>query len=48
MCHLDVFSKYTWVKPSKDKKGKTVINDFIEILSESNRKLNKLWVYQGR
>ena len=32
----------------KTKTGKTVINDFIEIVNESNRKPNKLWVDQGR
>ena len=31
-----------------DKKGKTVPNDFMEIINESNCKSNKLWVYQGR
>ena len=30
--------KYTWVKPLKDKKGKTVLNAFIEVVNESNRK----------
>ena len=39
MC--DVFTKYAWVKPLKDKKGKTVLNAFIEIVNESNRKTNK-------
>ena len=42
------FTKYTWVKPLKDKKGKTVLNAFIEIVNESSRKPNKLWVDQGR
>ena len=42
-----VFTIYDWVKPLKDKKGKTVINAFIEIVNESNRKPNKLWVDQG-
>ena len=32
----------------KDKKGKTVLNTFIEIVNESNHKPNKLWVHQGR
>ena len=45
---LDVFTKYAWVKPLKDKKGKIVLNTFIEILNESNQKRNKLWVDQGR
>ena len=28
--------------------GKTVLNVFIEIVNESNRKPNKLWVDQGK
>ena len=45
---LDVFTKYAWVKPLKDKKSKIVLKTFIEILNESNQKRNKLWVDQGR
>ena len=45
---IDVFNKYAWVKPLKDKKGKTIFNAFIKIVNESNRKLNKLWVYKGQ
>ena len=48
LCVIDVFTKYAWVKPLKDKKGETVLNDFIEVINESNRKPNKLWVNQGR
>ena len=48
LCVIDVFTKYAWFKPLKDKKGKTVLNAFIEIVDESNRKRNKLWVDQGR
>ena len=44
----DVLTKYAWVKPLKDKKGKTAPNAFIEIVNESNRNPNKLWVDQGR
>ena len=44
LCVIDVFIKYVWVKTFKDKKGKTVLNAFIEIVNESNRKPNKLWV----
>ena len=32
----------------KDKKAETVFNGFIEIVNESKRKTNKLWVDQGR
>ena len=45
---IDVFTKYAWVKPLKDKKGKAVLNAFIEIVNESNHKPNKLWIDQGR
>ena len=45
---IDVFTKYAWVKSLKDEKGKIVLNAFIEIVNESNRKPNKLWVDQGR
>ena len=45
---IDVFTKYVWFKPLKDKKSKTVLNAFIEIVNESNRKPHKLWVDQGR
>ena len=48
LCVIDVFTKYAWVKPLKDKKGKTVLNAFMEIVNESNCKPNKLWVDQGR
>ena len=43
LCVIDVFIfKYTMVKPLKDKEGKTVVNTFIEIVNECNRKPNKL------
>ena len=45
---IDVFTKYAWVEPLKDTKGKAVLNDFIEIVNEFHRKTNKLWFDQGR
>ena len=45
-CVTDVFTKCAWVKPLKYKKRKTVLNAFIKIVNESDRKLNKVWVYQ--
>ena len=44
LCVIDGFTKYAWVKPLKDKKGKTTLNAFIEIVNESNRKPNKLLI----
>ena len=46
LCVIDIFTKYLWVKPLKDKIGETVLNAFIQIVNESNRKPNKLWVDQ--
>ena len=48
LCVIDVFAKYAWVKPLKYKKGKTILNIFIEIVNDSNCKANKLWFDQGR
>ena len=48
LCRIDVFTKYVWIKPLKDKKGKTVLNAFIEKVNESNCKPNKEWVDRGR
>ena len=48
LCVIYVFTKCRWIKPLKDKKGKTVLNTFIEIVNKSNRKPNKLWIDQGR
>ena len=48
LCLKDVFTKYAWVKPLKDEKCKTFLNACIEIVNESNRKPNKLWVGQRR
>ena len=37
----DIFSKYTWVAPLKDKKCITIIDAFQKMLIESGRKLKK-------
>ena len=44
MCATDIFSKYAWVVPLKDKKGISIVNAFQKILKESDRKPNKIWV----
>ena len=43
---IDLFSKYAWVIPIKDKKGTSIVNAFKKIISEG-RKPNKIWVDQG-
>ena len=40
--------KYLWVRPLKGKKGKKVLNNFLEIVNESTPKSNKLWINQRR
>ena len=47
LCAIDVFSKYAWVVPLKDKKGKSIVKAFQIILKQSNRKPNKIWVDKG-
>ena len=46
LCTIDLFSKYAWVVPIKDKKGVSIVNAFQKIISEG-RKPNKIWVDQG-
>ena len=47
LCVIDIFSKYTWVVPLKDKKGISIVNAFQKILDNSARKPNKIWVDKG-
>ena len=47
LCAIDLFSKYAFVIPLKDKKGISITNAFKKILKQSNRKPNKIWVDQG-
>ena len=44
---IDIFSKYAWVVPLKDKKGISIVKAFQIILKQSNRKPNKIWVDKG-
>ena len=47
LCAIDIFSKYAWVVPLKDKKGISIVKAFQIILKQSNRKPNKIWVGKG-
>ena len=44
---IDIFGKYAWVVPLKDKKGISIVKVFQIILKQSNRKPNKIWVDKG-
>ena len=47
LCVIDIFSKYAWVVPLKDKKGISIVMAFQSILKQSNRKPNKIWADKG-
>ena len=59
LCVIDVFNKYAWVVPLKDKKGISIVKAFQIILKQSNSrkraqgtsakhlKPNKIWVDKG-
>ena len=58
LCVIDIFSKYAWVVPLKDKKGISIVKAFQSILKQSNSKCakgtsaqhvkpNKIWVDKG-
>ena len=55
LCVTDIYSKYTWIIPLKDKNGTTITNAFQKFLKESNRreamskgrKPIKIWVDKG-
>ena len=36
LCVIDIFSKYAWVVPLKDKKGISIVNAFQKILDNAN------------
>ena len=47
LCAIDLYSKYAFVIPLKDKKGISIVNAFNKIIKQSGRKPNKIWVDQG-
>ena len=52
LCVIDIFSKYAWVTPLKDKKGVSIVNAFQNKLDKSMElysecKPNKIWIDKG-
>ena len=47
LCVIDLYSKYAFVIPLKGKKDISIVNAFIKIIKQSERKPNKMWVDQG-
>ena len=48
LCVINIYRKYAWVPPLKYKKDITIINAFLKIFKESNRKPKKIWVDKGK
>ena len=48
LCVIDVLTKYAQVKPLSDKKVKTVLDTFIEIVNESNGKPINYWLIKEK
>ena len=42
LCVIDIFGKYAWVVPLKDKKGVSIVDAFQKIQDDSKRKPNKI------
>ena len=49
LCVIDIFSKYAWVLPLKDKRCVSIVTAFQSVVKQSNskRKPNKIWVDKG-
>ena len=49
LCVIDIFSKYAWVVPLKDKKDISIVKAFQIIFKKSNssKKPNEIWVDKG-
>ena len=45
---IDIFSKYAWAVPVRDKTGASVTKAFEKVMINSKRKLEKLSVDEGR
>ena len=47
LCVIDIYSKYDWVIPLKDKKGISIVNGLQKITDDLKREPNKIWVDKG-
>jgi hypothetical protein len=44
---IDIYTKYAWAIPLKNKKGETIKDNFEKIINKSKRKCEYLWVDHG-
>ena len=47
LCVIDIFNKYAWVIPLKDKTGKTIVSAFQTVLNQPGFNTKILWVNKG-
>lgn len=47
LCIIDVFSKFAWCVPMKNKSASTVLTALKEVVEKSGRMPEKIWVDQG-
>ena len=47
LCVIDLFSKYAWFAPLKEKESIPIANTFQSILDSSKSKSNNTWVDQS-
>src|SRR5690606_28357927 len=47
LCIIDVFSKYAWCVPLKNKTGSSILKAVKDVVAESGRIPEKIWVDQG-
>ena len=47
LCAIDLFSKYAFVVPLKDKRGASIVEGFRKIVNDSSKRPYKIWVDQG-
>ena len=48
LCVIDLFSRYSWVIPLKNKKGDSIVEGLKKILDDTNKKPNKIWIDHGK
>ena len=41
LCVIDIYSKYAWVVPLKDKKGISIVNAFSSILKKTKQDMGR-------
>lgn len=47
LCAIDVFSKFAWCVPLKNKSAETVLNALTDIIKKNERSPQKIWVDRG-